>query len=126
MSKQRASLIAQLVKSLAAMQETWVRFLDWEDPLEKEMATHASTLAWRIPWTVAFQAPLSMGFSRGEYWSGLPFPSPGDLPNPGVEPRSPTLQADTLLCEPPGKLFSSKDGLNRGQKWYRPNRSRRY
>ena len=55
------------------------------------------------PWTVAHQAPLSMGFSRQEYWSGLPFPSPGDLPNPGIEPRSPTLQADALTSEPPGK-----------------------
>ena len=44
-----------------------------------------------------------MGFSRQEYWSGLPFPSPGDFPNPGIEPRSPTLQADSLLSEPPGK-----------------------
>ena len=43
------------------------------------------------PWTVAYQAPLSMGFSRQVYWSGLPFPSPGDLPNPGIEPRSPAL-----------------------------------
>ena len=49
-----------------------------------------------IPWTVACQAPLSMGFSRQEYWSGLPFPSPGDLPDPGIEPRSPALQADDL------------------------------
>ena len=51
------------------------------------------------PWTVACQAPLSMGFSRQEYWSGLPFPSPGDLPNPGIEPRSPALEADAFtLC----------------------------
>ena len=49
-------------------------------------------------WTVAHQAPLSMGFSRQEYWSGLPFPSPGDLPNPGIEPRSPALQADAGRC----------------------------
>ena len=55
------------------------------------------------PWTIAWQAPLSMGFSRQEYWSGLPFPSPGDLPKPGIEPESPTLQADTLSSEPPGK-----------------------
>ena len=55
------------------------------------------------PWTVAYQAPLSMGFSRQECWSGLPFPSPGDLPNPGIEPGSPTLQADALPSEPPGK-----------------------
>ena len=54
------------------------------------------------PWTVAHQAPLSMGFSRQEYWSGLPFPSPGDLPDPGIEPRSPALQADALTSEPPG------------------------
>ena len=55
------------------------------------------------PWTVAHQAPTSMGFSRQEYWSGLPFASPGDLPNPGIEPRSPALQADALTSEPPGK-----------------------
>ena len=55
------------------------------------------------PWTVAYQAPLSVGFSRQGYWSGLPFPSPGDLPNPGIEPGSPTLQADALPSEPPGK-----------------------
>ena len=54
-------------------------------------------------WIVAGQAPLSMEFSRQEYWSGLPFPSPGDLPNPGIELRSPTLQADGLSSEPPGK-----------------------
>ena len=53
-------------------------------------------------WTVAYQAPPSVGFSRQEYWSGLPFPSPGDLPDPGIEPGSPTLQADALLSEPPG------------------------
>ena len=55
------------------------------------------------PWTVAHQAPQSMGFSRQEYWSGLPFPSPGDLPNPGIESRSPALQADALTSELPGK-----------------------
>ena len=55
------------------------------------------------PWTVAHQAPLSMGFSRQEHWSGLPFPSPGDLPNPGIEPGSPALQADALSSELPGK-----------------------
>ena len=54
------------------------------------------------PWTVAYQAPPSMKCSRQEYWSGLPFPSPGDLPNPGIEPGSPTLQANALPSEPPG------------------------
>ena len=55
------------------------------------------------PWTVAHQAPPSMGFSRQEYWSEVPFPSPGDLPDPGIEPRSSALQADVLTSEPPGK-----------------------
>ena len=56
------------------------------------------------PWTVIYQAPPSMGFSRQEYWSGLPFPSLGDLPDPGIEPGSPALQADALTSESPGKL----------------------
>ena len=60
------------------------------------------------PWTVDYQAPPSMGFSRQEYWSGLPFPSPGDLPDPGIKSGSPSLQADTLLSEPPGKPSSAK------------------
>ena len=51
------------------------------------------------PWTVARQVPLSIGLSRQGYWSDLPFPSPGDLPDPGIEPRSPVLQADSLLTE---------------------------
>ena len=55
------------------------------------------------PWTVAHQAPLSMGISRQEYWSGMPCPSPGDLPDPGIETGSPSLQADSLPSEPPGK-----------------------
>ena len=53
------------------------------------------------PWTIAYQGPLSMGFPRQEYWSRLPFPSPGDLPNPGIKPGSPVLRADTLPSEPP-------------------------
>ena len=55
------------------------------------------------PWTVARQAPLSMRFSRQEYWRGLPCPPPGDLPDPGIKPRSPALHADSLPSEPPGK-----------------------
>ena len=54
------------------------------------------------PWSIVHQAPPSMGFSGQEYWSGLPFPSPGDLPDPGIEPRSPALQVDTLTSESPG------------------------
>ena len=60
----------------------------------------SSVWLFAASWTVAHQAPLSMGFSRQEYWSGLPYPSPGDLPNPGIEPGSPALQADSLPSEP--------------------------
>ena len=56
------------------------------------------------PWTVAYHTPPSTGFSRQEYWSGLPFPSPEDLPDPRIEPRSPALQADALPSEPPGGI----------------------
>ena len=60
-------------------------------------------LTLATPWAVAHQAPLSQGFSRQEYWNGLPFPSPGDLSDPGIKPRSPTLQADSLPAELPRK-----------------------
>ena len=73
--------------------------------------THAYVLShfshvrlFAIPWTVASLAPLSMDFSRQEYWNGLPFSSPGDIPNPGIEPGSPALRADSLPTEPLGKL----------------------
>ena len=65
------------------------------------------------PWTVAYQAPPSMGFSRQKYWSGLPFPSPGDLPYPGIKPGSPEFQADALTSEPSGKPVPATEiGLN--------------
>ena len=57
------------------------------------------------PWTVAYQGPPSMGFSRQECWSGLPFPSPGDFSDPGIKPQSPALQADALPSEPPVKIM---------------------
>ena len=57
-------------------------------------------------WTIAYQAPLSQEFARKEHWGVLPFPSPGDLPDPGVKPGSPALQEDSLLSEPPEKLYS--------------------
>ena len=66
-------------------------------------------LFFGTPWTIVCQAPLSVEFSRPEYWSGLPFPSPGDLPNPGIELQSPTLQADSLPSEPPGKPLKEVD-----------------
>ena len=88
--------MAQLVKNLPAM---------WEKVKVKvKMKSLSHVRLFATPWTVFHQAPPSTGFSRQEYWSGLPFPSPGNLPDPGIEPRSPALQADALTSEPPGKL----------------------
>ena len=70
---------------------------------EVEWMSLSHVWLFATPWTVAHQAPLSMGFSRQEYWSGLPFHFPGDLSNLGIEPRSPTFQAGSLPSEPPGK-----------------------
>ena len=64
-----------------------------------------------MPWTVAHQAPLSMGFSRQEYWSGLPCPPPGDLPSPEIKPASPALAGRFFTTEPPGKLSSFREEL---------------
>ena len=64
-----------------------------------------SCLNLATPWTADCQAPLSMGFSRQEYWNGLPFTSPGDLPDPGIKPGSPAMQADSLPFKAPEKMF---------------------
>ena len=70
--------------------------------------THAQSLScvqlFATPWTVAHPAPLSLGFPRQEYWSVLPFPSPGHLPDPGVKPGSPASQVGSVPAEPPGEL----------------------
>ena len=63
------------------------------------------------PWIISCQAPLSMRFSRQEYWSRLPFPSSGDLPDPWIEPGSPALQADSLLSEPSGQPPGQAEGI---------------
>ena len=68
----------------------------------KKVKSLSRVRLFATPWTIAYYAPLSMGFSRQEYWTGMPFSSPEDLPNPGVEPGSPTLQADSLPAELPG------------------------
>ena len=77
------------------------------------MLSHSVMSDSVTPWAAAQQAPLSWGFSRQEYWSGLPCLPLGDLPNPGIKPRSPALQADYLPSEPPGKpqlrLFNAKE-----------------
>ena len=79
-------------------------FLGMSGESEKVKVTSLSRVRLFVtPWTVAHQAPPSVEFSRQEYWSGLPFPSPGDLPDPGIEPGSPALQTDALPSEPPGK-----------------------
>ena len=76
---------------------------------ESESVSHSVVSDSAIPWTVARQAPLSMEFFRQEYWSGFPFPSPGDFPDPGIEPRSHALQADSLLLSHQG---STEESLN--------------
>ena len=76
---------------------------------EKKVKSLSRVRFFVTPWTVAYQAPLSMGFSRQGYWSGLPFPSPGDIPNPEIKPGSPALQADALPSELPGKIQSEVD-----------------
>ena len=86
----------------------------WEAPAEEDMPAKGAEDRGKVksfshvrlfgtPWTVTYQAPPSMGFSRQECWSGLPFPSPGDLPDTGIEPGFPALQADALPSEPPEK-----------------------
>ena len=70
----------------------------------KQSASHSIVSNSETPWTAALQAPLSMEFSRQEYWSGLPFLFPGDLPDSEIKPRSPALQPDSLPSEPPGKM----------------------
>ena len=79
----------------------------------------AQSCLFAVPWTVALQAPPPMGFPRQEHGSGLPFPSPGNLHDPGTKPRSLALQADSVLSEPPGKpcfSFANSDGVPR-LKW---------
>ena len=79
--------------------------------MHAQLLSHVQLLV--TPWTVAHQASLSMEFSRHEYWSGLPFPSPEDLPDPGIEPGSPALQADALTSEPPSVSGLSREaGMN--------------
>ena len=78
------------------IQEMPVQSLGQEDPLKEGMETLSNILAWRIPWTKEPGRLQSMGFPVQEYWSGLPFPSPGDLPDPEIKPGSPALPADSF------------------------------
>ena len=74
---------------------------------QSEVKSLSCVRLFATPWTVACQALLSMGFSKQEYWSGLPFPSPGDFPHPGIKSGSPTLQVGSLPPELPGKPLNS-------------------
>ena len=89
--------------------------------IEKRKWSIQLCLTFCDPWTVVGQAPLSMKFSRQEHWSGFPFPSPGNLPEPGIEPRSPALQTDSWPSEPPGNYNLEK--LIKKKKEYIQNHS---
>ena len=104
--------------SILAWRIPWTTQTTGSQRVRHNWATFTFTFHWSVkvkllshvqlfgnPWTIAYQPPPSIGFSRQEYWNGLPFPSPGDLPNPGIDPGSLALQTDALPSEPPGKLY---------------------
>ena len=95
--------------------------INWLEPNRSKIAdsewSRCHVRLFLTPWTAAYQAPQSVKFSRQEYWSGLPFPSPSDLPNPGIEPWSPTLQTDTLPPKPPGKGYEMADKSTSIRTW---------
>ena len=112
----RYSFLSEFPQSSLAHHPRWLQLLVTVTSLFTNTARNRSlwtmTIAMKLRdtcslegklWTVAYQASQSMGFSRQEYWSGLPFPSPGDLPDPGIELRSSALEAGALTSEPPGK-----------------------
>ena len=80
----------------------------------KKVKSLSRVRLFATPWNIVHQAPPSMGFSRQEYWSGFPLPSPGDLPDPGIKPRSPALQADALPSEPSGVAEEEGSYSDRG------------
>ena len=98
------SWVTKLSSSMSSLDFWKLLRVLFKSPNESEVAQ--SCLTFVTAWTIAYQASRSMGFSREKYQSGLPFPSPGDLPDPGIEPRSPVLQADALLSEPQRKIKS--------------------
>ena len=95
----KCKLKAQLLGKCKSKAQLDITSLPWE---WNEVLVTQSVWLFVTPWTITHQTPLSMVFSRQEYWRGLPFPSAGDLPDPGIEPRYPALQADSLPSEPPG------------------------
>ena len=105
--------ICQQIWKTQQWPQDWKRSVFIPIPKKVKVKLLSRVQLFATPWTVAHQAPPSMGFSRQEYWSGLPFPSPGDHPNPGTELRSPALQVDALTSEPPRKLTSLLDPKER-------------
>ena len=101
-----------LLRNLYAGQEATVR-IGHGTTGKKKVKSLSSVRLFATLWTISYQAPPSMGFSRQEYWSWKPFPSPGYPPNPGIKPRSSALQADALYSEPPGKPWNSRLVPNR-------------
>ena len=111
MAESKEELKSLLMKVKEELEKNWLKTQH-----SKRRSWHLVPWKWKwslsvvsdsvTPWTVAHQASPSMGFSRQEYWSGLPVHSPGDIPDPGIEPRSPTLQADALTSEPTGSHSS--------------------
>ena len=102
---QWAQALCSSMLSVVLHKHHWaVLYIQFVNTAFQRKWSHSVVSDSAAPWTVARQAPLSVGFSRQEYWSGLLFPSPGDLPNPGIKPWSLALQANALSSEPPGKL----------------------
>ena len=100
--KSHLLLLAQVpsAKSLTIWEAVKLTVVDEES---ESVSCCVMSGSFATPWTVAHQAPFSVAFPKQDYWSGLPFPSPGDLPDPGMESGFPALQPDSLLSEPPGK-----------------------
>ena len=104
-------IIVQKYKHLRCLSEAeWINKMCYIHKVKVKVKSLSRVRLFANPWMVTYQAPRSTGFSRQEYWSGLPFPFPGDLPNPGIEPTSPALQTDALLSEPLGKPYIHKMG----------------
>ena len=94
-------IIVQKYKQLRCLSEAeWINKMCYIHKVKVKVKSLSRVRLFANPWMVTYQAPRSTGFSRQEYWSGLPFPFPGDLPNPGIEPTSPALQTDALPSEP--------------------------
>ena len=90
-------------RSLVCCSQRCRKVSDTTELLNNKVKSFSCVRLFEIPWTVAYQAPPSMGLSRQECWSGLAFPSPGDLPDPGIEPKSPVFSGGFLTAEPPRK-----------------------